>query len=213
MPKPANRLLVEGMDDIYVIGELLEYNAIPETFRLIEKSGFERLLEDIEVEIEGSGVTRLGVVVDADWDAMHRWTQLQGKLRTCGYTTVPQEPDGDGTIIQQPGRPTFGIWIMPDNRIPGSIEDFVRMLVREDDAALWQRAENVVQKLPKKMIRFRPTYASKAKIHTFLAWQEEPGSPMGLAIKKRYLQPDAPQANAFIAWVHRLFIEPDSEAS
>lgn len=206
MPKFANRLLVEGKDDCHVVWQLLEYNEIPVTFEVVDREGFENIIESLDVEIEGSGVTRLGIMVDADLDVTHRWIQLQGRLKACGYSTIPHEPVSEGTIIEQSGRPTVGVWIMPDNRLPGSLEDFVRMLVKDEDALLWQRAENTVHKLPRKLTRFRPTYASKAKIHTFLAWQEEPGSPMGLAIKKRYLQPDAPQANAFVAWVRRLFL-------
>jgi hypothetical protein len=211
MRKFANRLLVEGNDDCHVVWQLLEYNKVPVAFEVVDKEGFENIIESLDVEIEGSGVTRLGVVVDADLDVTHRWIQLQGRLKACGYSTIPHEPASEGTIIEQSGRPTIGVWIMPDNRLPGSIEDFVRMLVKDEDALLWQRAENTVHKLPKTLRRFRPTYLSKAQIHTFLAWQEEPGSPMGLAIKKRYLQPDAPQANAFVAWVRRLFLEEEKE--
>lgn len=48
----------------------------------------------------------------------------------------------------------------------------------------------------------------KAMIHTWLAWQREPGRPMGLAITKRFLDPEAPSAMEFVAWVRRLFDLP-----
>ncbi|MGH9822270.1 MAG: DUF3226 domain-containing protein [Blastocatellia bacterium] len=46
----------------------------------------------------------------------------------------------------------------------------------------------------------------KAHIHTWLAWQEKPGLPLGLAITFRYLNPDAPSAQQLVAWVRRLFL-------
>lgn len=45
----------------------------------------------------------------------------------------------------------------------------------------------------------------KAHIHTWLAWQEEPGTPMGLAITKRYLNADAPYVQQLMDWISRLF--------
>jgi hypothetical protein len=41
-------------------------------------------------------------------------------------------------------------------------------------------------------------------VHTFLAWQEEPGRPMGESITRRYFQIDAPEALNFVEWIRRL---------
>ncbi|HST61263.1 MAG TPA: DUF3226 domain-containing protein, partial [Longimicrobium sp.] len=56
--------------------------------------------------------------------------------------------------------------------------------------------------------RFSPVHRSKALIHTWLAWQEQPGSPMGQAIGKRDLDAQAPQAQRFVAWLQRLMVDP-----
>ncbi len=53
--------------------------------------------------------------------------------------------------------------------------------------------------------RCRDTHLPVAEIHTWLAWQEEPGSPLGQAITKRYLDADAPRAQQLMDWVRRLF--------
>lgn len=45
----------------------------------------------------------------------------------------------------------------------------------------------------------------KAEIHTWLAWQKEPGKPLGQAITARYLNPNAPDAQQLIAWIRRVF--------
>ena len=70
---------------------------------------------------------------------------------------------------------------------------------------LWLLAEEVVQKVETQERRFRPTYRSKVKIYTWLAWQEEPGKPLGQAITARYLDADAPHAQKLVAWMRGLF--------
>ncbi|MDQ2808925.1 MAG: hypothetical protein M3Z04_18780 [Chloroflexota bacterium] len=48
--------------------------------------------------------------------------------------------------------------------------------------------------------------ASKAYIHTWPAWQEEPGKPMSVAIHpNHYLDAQAPAAQTFVDWLGRLF--------
>ncbi len=93
---------------------------------------------------------------------------------------------------------------MPNNKLPGMLEDFVALLIPSEDL-LWARALESVNNIPSEQRRFTITHLSKAYIHTWLAWQEEPGTPLGSAITKRYFNPDAPQAAIFIAWVRRLY--------
>jgi hypothetical protein len=52
-----------------------------------------------------------------------------------------------------------------------------------------------------------PIYiVQNAHIHTWLAWQADPGTPMGLAITKKYLDANAPSAANFLRWVDRLLL-------
>jgi len=95
---------------------------------------------------------------------------------------------------------------MPNNRLPGMLEDFVRMLIPGGDA-LVPEAEGALSIIEgKRLRRYAPQYRPKAFIHTWLAWQEEPGKPMGLAITKKDLNPGSPQADVFVAWLRRLFL-------
>ena len=91
---------------------------------------------------------------------------------------------------------------MPDNQSPGALEDFIRSLVPTSDD-LWDKAKLNVDEIPTP--RFPPERRSKAYMHTWLAWQEEPGKPLGQAISARYLDPNAPHAQQLIAWIRRLF--------
>jgi hypothetical protein len=50
-----------------------------------------------------------------------------------------------------------------------------------------------------------PKHCSKAFIHTWLAWQKDPGLPMGRAITAKALSADSAIAVSFVNWLNRLF--------
>ncbi|SRR5260370_10975775 len=109
-----------------------------------------------------------------------------------------------GTILKEEESPIVGIWLMPDNKIAGMIEHFISLLRPENDV-LWPIAENIVQKVVDTDCRFPSTQMAKAYIHTWLAWQKEPGKPMGQAITARYLDADASHALKLITCIRGLF--------
>jgi hypothetical protein len=51
----------------------------------------------------------------------------------------------------------------------------------------------------------RGAYRSKAVVHTYLAWQDEPGSPLGQFITKQALQLNIEIAVSFTDWMQKLF--------
>lgn len=200
-----NYLLVEGKDDEHVFYSLLAYHNIPVLFKIKNKEGIDKLLDTLDVELERSGLKHLGVVVDADSDLNARWQRLRNILIKLGYELIPLEPDPEGTIIHQYGQPTVGIWLMPNNKISGMLENFVSFLVPDSNNLLWSIAGEAVQQIPEHERRFPPIHLIKARLYTWLAWQEEPGTPMGLAITKRYFDADAPHAQQLINWIRQLF--------
>ncbi|HEX9990858.1 MAG TPA: DUF3226 domain-containing protein [Chloroflexia bacterium] len=211
-------LLVEGQDDVHVFVHLAAYHQIPvkepgvdyeipsPAIKVRDENGIENLLTNLPVHLKGSGIERLGVVIDADTNLQGRWESFRNKLIGSGYdkSRVPRAPAPDGTIITQEGYPIVGIWIMPDNKVPGSLEDFIKFLVPQDDL-LWSRAEECVAQIPTEERHFSTIHLIKAHVHTWLAWQEQPGQRMGQAINSKYLDPDAEHARRFVAWVRRLF--------
>ena len=44
-------------------------------------------------------------------------------------------------------------------------------------------------------------------MHTWLAWQSEPGKPYGQAISAKYLNTDLPMAKTFANWLRRTFFD------
>lgn len=201
---PETYLLVEGDDDAQVLYHLLKRHNIHKKVEIKNKGGIENLLATLRTELKGSGDRRLGIIIDADTDIAVRWQALRDRLVAFGYHTVPETPLSAGTIIDEDGQPVVGVWLMPDNKIPGMLEDFVSPLVPQGDM-LWPIAEDILQRVIKVDCRFPPTQTIKAHIHTWLAWQEEPGKPMGQAITKRYLKAEAPYAQQLMTWIRQLF--------
>ena len=48
----------------------------------------------------------------------------------------------------------------------------------------------------------------KAVLHTWLAWQEEPGLQYGTAMRARFFRDDSPAAQAFVTWFCAVFNIP-----
>jgi hypothetical protein len=199
-------LLVEGRDDREVVYQLCNHHRIDNQalFSVETKDGIESLLADLRLRPR-TGVAVLGVVVDADVDPTARWQRLDAVLRPLGYA-LPKTPRETGTIIEAPAavRPRLGVWMMPDNRVEGMLEDFLLRLAHEGDRLL-ERAHEAVDGIPAEDRRFAPAHRSKAAAHTWLAWQEDPGTPLGLAITRRYLDPSRDPAPAFRDWLLELF--------
>lgn len=201
-----NILLVEGKDDLHVLSSLFLYHNIPESFVIKEYVGVPQLLESLPVQFKSSELERIGVLLDANANLVGRWESLRNIAMKSGYNNVPARPDSSGTIVKQQNKPVLGFWLMPNNTLPGMLEDFVQFLVPAGDV-LWTLASDCVQSIPKQEQRFADAHRIKAHIHTWLAWQEDPGTPMGLAITKRYFQGDAPQAQQLIKWIRQLFLD------
>jgi len=124
-----------------------------------------------------------------------------------GYEKLRDNPAAEGTIVEPPAGkflPRVGIWIMPDNQTKGILEDFLRFLVPEG-SALFEHVKSSVAAIPQGERRFHLLAEPKAVIHTWLAWQEEPGKPLGTAITARYLDPDVTQVDVLVSWLNRLY--------
>ena len=204
----VNRLIFEGPDDKHVVMNLLfnhEHNGerLCEHFSEKVKDGVDHLIDTLNEELKATDLGRLGVVLDADTDLAKQWARVTRVLDEHGCLQVPAAPNADGTIVETNDSKKIGIWVMPDNKSAGALEDFVGKLIAEGDT-LWPKAQADVNGIPQADRRFKETYLSKAQIHTWLAWQEEPGTRMGETFKKKYLDPNHPQATAFVNWIRRL---------
>jgi hypothetical protein len=211
-------LMVEGSDDFNVFLHLLNRHGIPGLCTIEEWEGVEDVLGSLVTRLRLGNEPHLGIVIDADptgsaRDAVAlRWLQFSEILRKVGYKSFPGQPSPAGTIVREAGLPDFGLWLMPDNQQPGMLENFAGSLIPDSEKPrkLWARAIETVRGIPEDERLFGPTDLQKATIHTWLAWQEEPGYPMGLAIRKGFLNPHASPALSLISWVRTLFASDES---
>jgi len=200
-------LLVEGVDDEHVIKHLCGNRNGPQ-LDIKGHGGVDRLLDSIPVRLKASEDGDIvGVVIDADTDIHSRWQSLRNILIRLGYQTVTDNPSPDGSIFDPPMGtllPRVGIWMMPDNQSQGILEDFLRFLI-PTGSLLFDHVASSVAAIPEGERRFTLLAEPKALIHTWLAWQAEPGKPLGTSITARYLDPDVAQVDILISWLNRLF--------
>lgn len=201
-------LMVEGNDDLHVIANLCARKAVPSgSFKIEDMHGVDRLIESFPVRLKASDIECLGVVVDADSDLHARWQSFHDRLRDAGYA-APSTPYAQGTILEAPPGtilPRVGIWIMPDNQVAGLLEDFLRFLIPSDDRLI-DHVESSLNSMPADLVHFAAVVRPKAVIHTWLAWQAEPGKPYGQAITARCLDSGVREADHFLAWLRQLFL-------
>jgi hypothetical protein len=214
---PAKRiLLVEGVDDEHVIKHLCGTRGVGMLDEIKQQGSVRKLLDQFPVRLKESDLVALGLVVDADEEIAGRWEAIRDRLAKAGYLDLPRAPSAEGTVIDPPEGtllPRVGVWIMPDNQQKGILEDYLRFLIPADGLELFHRVEKAVEEISPDLRRFTDLAKPKALIHTWLAWQEEPGKPMGTAITARFLDSSVPQVDVFIAWLKRLFFDNPTHQS
>ncbi|MCB9430698.1 MAG: hypothetical protein H6668_01830 [Ardenticatenaceae bacterium] len=209
-------LLVEGNDDQHVVWALCKEHNLPDNFvvRTPKAMGatadnVNSLLTVFATQLLADDQTAVGLILDAD--QQNRWQQFQSHVRQAnlGYQ-LPAQPDPAGTIIPSPDgyAPRIGVWIMPDNTNPGALEEFVnQMMIRNAHGKepLEPFANKILDELEQARLNRYGHKRSKAFVRTWLAWQEQPGLPMGQAIGRGFLSAHTPLATAFVRWLNRLF--------
>lgn len=221
--KDRNRwLVVEGDDDKWVTIELLarhgsfwgdaDREASTDLPYVHSANGIEPLRNLVAVEAKHKHRLRLGVILDADLEAGAAWSKLKDRLRHIDdppewlSPMLVQLPDAlprEGLVVEQAER-ALGVWVMPDNGTRGTLEDFLVDLVPSGDIHWGPARENVAAAM-QRGVQFPDQHRSKAEVHTWLAWQREPGVPLGRALKSAYFLHNSAGAMAFVGWFRRMF--------
>jgi hypothetical protein len=208
-------LLVEGKQDLRVIPYLIEANGVPWGTRkkpivyIRDVDGYQNLVDPdaIATELKASGLTTLGIIIDADDNPSGRWQSL----RSACLKSIPDIPatlPKDGLIHTNADGIRFGIWIMPDNRICGMLETFLTYMIPTGNEILWQYAQEVTQEAKGRGAIFTDSHSDKANIYTWLAWQNPPGRQLHQAVMERILDPNHPNAQRFVTWFKTLYDLP-----
>lgn len=168
------------------------------------KSKFELYINE-----NASKVQAVGLVIDADQDFEARWNSLKNMLNMTSNYDVPQELPVDGLVLYSKKGvrcPKVGLWIMPNNHDSGMIEDFLLSQI-DRDKSLMHYIDDVLLTLKQNgMQKFKDVHLSKAKAHTFLAWQDTPGCSLAIAIEHNYFNRYGILFNTFANWMQRLYM-------
>jgi hypothetical protein len=199
-------LLVEGKNDEHVIYALCQHHRLPERFKVEAAGSIEDLLDLIRVRPKESDLDRLAVILDADEDLSARWAQVKARAARAGYGDIPDQPIEGGALLVAPDLPRLGVWLMPNNQLPGMLEDFLSFLVPPTDPSL-PRVDQFLDGIPAPARRFRSAHRPKARIHAWLAVQEEPGKPLGQAITARYLDAESAVLEPFLTWLRAALVD------
>ena len=207
------KLLVEGEEDKRVIPYLMEANGIhwgktsdTPVVEIKECNGFESMVaaDVIETELKASGLEALGIIADANNDAGNRWRSLRNRCRGS-FPEIPDKLPAAGLIHESETGLKLGVWLMPDNRSHGMMETFLTYLVPDDSNPVLKHAESARDEARALGATYKNVHADKAKIHTWLAWQNPPGQQLHSAVMQRLLDPCSPHAAAFVGWFRSLF--------
>jgi hypothetical protein len=205
MPGPEWTLYVEGKDDKNAIAHLLVRHGLPWSIdHFVDSGNKTKVLQAIGVSVPAGTGKSLGFILDANGDPGSTWQSVMSRLGGVGVD-VPSAIPADGFVgeSKQFGA-RVGVWIMPDNRRSGALEDFLKDLIRQGDRLL-PHAEDSTGKAKKLGAQYGDMDTRKAVLHSWLAWQKQPGLPYGSAIRAHYLQVDSVAARQFVAWFGRLF--------
>jgi len=220
--RDQHQLLLEGSEEKSVIKSLLRCHGfiVPDgatqaqrgmpTFR--DYDGITDLMRHVEENIKS--YRRLGFVFDADARLDESWEEFRAQASRASVA-VPERPCTAGTIVPGfRGEGAIGVWVMPNNRDLGMLEDFLASMIPDGDPC-WphaQRSTSAALKLPG--ARLKPVHESKGATRAWLAWQETPGKPFSTALERGWLRHDGELASAFMAWFIRLFdLSPVREPS
>jgi hypothetical protein len=205
-------LLVEGKQDLRVIPELIEANGVPWGTKknpivlIRDYDGYPNLVNSdvLQAEFQASGLSSLGIVIDADENASQRWTSL----RNAASRLIPDLPISlpeNGLIHNTAKGVAFGVWIMPDNNTSGMLETFLSYLIKDDCLDIWNLAKTSASVAQKSGAAFSDAHEIKAEIYTWLAWQDPPGRQLHQAVMERILDPSHNSGASFIKWFRDLY--------
>lgn len=217
MPIQPNYLIAEDGDLQFAIAELMKahvpnWGTGPLTWKVEIKRahGVNDALnhETLFQYMKAGGLKVLGVAVDADNKPKERWQSIRDFCHKCGAEAPASCPRGGfivDRIIGEGVEVRFGAWLMPDNENDGMVETFCFGLVPSGNEGLLEHAASSVGKAKYLGAPFFPYQNAKARLHTWLSWQDPPGQSIGKAIASRALSPDAKGAAPFVAWFRKLY--------
>lgn len=197
------KLIVEGTSDLFAIAELRNASGLLDNFDIISLNTITNLEKEINVRLKSSELRTLGIVIDADLDLGKIWSNIQ-RIFTSNKISLPSEVPSEGLIVASESI-KIGVWIMPNNKLNGTLEDFLHYLIPVEDK-LMDEVEIHIQNIEGKNLQlYNENNRSKAKIYSWLSLQESPGTPIGKAINYKYFDISNSECEVFVNWLEKLY--------
>lgn len=213
-------LLVEGSDDrdfFDTYCKLLDLSNIevfpPKALNTATRNGWSNLVTNLPLllnQIKAGDVDKAGIILDADYPPdnsggfLKRYQFITEKLAAFGYVMPVQLNLNKGEVFSHgDGLPSFGLWIMPDHKSDGMLENFVEGMVSDaTQFSLLNHAEQSINNLPNTLFNIT-LHKTKAKVFTWRAWQKRPGISLGKALQDGIL--DRTKSVNFEGWIKMVF--------
>ena len=221
MANSTKILLVEGESDKLLFSVICNFTQIDPVITVVppsqiggaqnSKGGVFAILPTLLNQLPDGTIKRFAVIVDADhpgnYGMGYRKTldQFAGIVSKSGYNRINPKGLRAGILFgHNDGLSDLGLWIMPDNRTDGSVEDLVKYCIHETDAPLHQNACRAVETLaqPRKFSEFNRV---KAEIATWLAWQVTPGQGAHAACRAGLIDRNKDLFVGLTSWLSRVF--------
>jgi len=203
------KLFVEGPSDGAVVNALVRARlgvdlGNPKGHRIVdappEEGGFFQALNRFKSALASRRPERLGLVVDRD-GTPDRWNAVRGALSELSHPEVP--PSSGVRLSVAWGR--VGVWLMPDNVSSGDLEVFLERILPDPPPQTWPHAEEATRTARQLGAPFQEKHFAKARLHTWLAWNDPPGLPYGTALTAGAFRPENPTAEGFLDWFKWLY--------
>lgn len=223
MNNPHSILLVEGRSDqelfSYIcssVGLKAKVQVAPPRDvggRANNKEGvithFEILLP--QLADENTDLNRLALIVDADHIENHglgyirTFIRIEEIVQNFGYTFDKSISRNLGGSIfkNNEGLNDIGLWIMPNNRDEGGVEQWVRSCIRNEEMEFFRKAESAVRSIAPQ--RFKETQREKANLATWLALQQQPGRGPAYAFREHLVDNKKTELIKIINWLKHLY--------
>lgn len=166
------------------------------------------------LEDADSAIQKIAVILDADITGENRGgfketiAQIKEKTSKFGYKEVHKYINNGVEIPHSDkGMNPLGVWIMPNNKADGTIEDWIKSKILASETDLFNHACYTVKDLTNK--KFSQNSIVKAEIATWLAWQNQPGRTIAYALKEgeELLDINHESFKELISWLKAFFNE------
>jgi hypothetical protein len=212
-------VVCEGRDDREFLGRMLGMMSIPEGVIHIEQyaatatdksvaSGETWISDYIEILTLRPGFERVravGFVRDGDRAPRSKLQSVQHHLRLAGLP-IPRS-HGELVIGTQPQALTIGVFVMPDGRRRGALEDLYLDAVEYFSESSRDRALHCVDAFLDcldPVRRMQATRRKKTRLHAWLASRADPATRPGQAITWNVLPWDCPPLHPMRDFLRRL---------